>query len=151
MLNSILAAVTQRGFLNERQIREFARDRFLKDLREFYKSETGTERQLSLDDFRATRIYAAEKRQLWLVVGGTRVFCFLDDRRREVPQYQWEMPIDDAVQMKVETDWSEEAGAIQFGNRTDYVWYSKDLFFNEPVTATISRFLLSNRRDVEAR
>lgn len=136
-----LAAVTQRPFWSEDQIRKLVRDSNAKH-QKLYQGTSGVGQVTSLTDLRAIRIFTSGKQQTWLVADSTTVYCVLDDRRREEPRTQWQTTLENVLPIVADENRSERTGLLRFGGRRKTWLYSKELFLNERPGDAIRRFLL---------
>lgn len=143
-VDGILAAVSQRAFWTETQIREFVRDYYEKKVGALYRSTDTTKSEIPINDLRAMRIFVTDQQQTWLVADSGMANCVLDDRRREEPRLQWRTRLENVLPVQADENWSTTAGALRFGDRPREWLYSKELFPGEPVVAAITRFLTGN-------
>jgi len=144
MLNSILAAVTQRPFWGERRIREFVRDRREARIRALYGGASDATTQRPLSDLRAMLLFFSERQQTWLVADRMMAYCVQDDRKWEEPQFELMVGVESMIPVEVKEDWSEHDGVVLFGNRARMWLYSKELFLNDPPKQAIERFFSSS-------
>lgn len=141
VVDGILAAVSQRAFRTETQIREFVRDSNEKVMEAWYGGTDKSKSAIRLDALRAMRIFATDQQQTWLVADSSMAYCVLDDRRREEPRNQWRTKKENVLPITVDDNRSTRTGVLHFGNRTKGWLYSKELFRDEPVAEALSRFL----------
>jgi hypothetical protein len=136
----LLAALSQRAFWTEAQIKELVTDKYSKSLR-LYKNTDYPGQATQPGNLRAIRILATEEQQTWLVTDSHLVFCVLDDRSWEEPQVRWMKSLAEVIPVHSDENWSDEAGALQFGKLTKKWLYSKYLFENRSVADAVAAFL----------
>jgi hypothetical protein len=140
-MSGILAAVSQRPFLNEAQIKEFVRSKWADRVASLYSRSAGVETAVRPDNMRAKLILNTEKERTWLVVDPLRVDWVLDDRRWEKPQLRLTKKLNDALPVKAGKDYSEDIGVLTFGDMTQKWGFSKELFAPETAEEVVSQFL----------
>jgi hypothetical protein len=145
VVDGILAAVSQRAFRTETQIREFVRDDIERKVETLYGQIDKAKSAIRLNDLRAMRIFATDQQQTWIVADSRMAYCVLDDRRREEPRIQWRTKLENVVPVKAGESWPTATGVVHFGNRPKEWLYSKELFSDEPADVTINRFLSGNK------
>ena len=91
----------------------------------------------------ALLLFQTSRQQTWLVTTSQRLYCVLDDKRKNEPELRWVMNKDelvtgDALKVALEThDHSENSGLVDIGpNHKDW-FFTKSLFADEPVEAKI--------------
>jgi hypothetical protein len=144
-VSGILAAVSQRDFWSEGQIKEFAQQSSEKRKQAWYGQTAGADSGIGPNDLRAMLIFVAEKQQTWLVADSLTAYCVLDDRSREEPRILWTKRLVDTLPVQTaeiqDRNWSAKAGVLRFGNHSKDWMYSKNLFAYEDVQEAVKRFL----------
>jgi hypothetical protein len=153
VVDGILAAVSQRAFWTETQIREFVRDDNDRKMEKRRLPADKSRLDIRLNDLRALRIFVTDQQQTWLVADSSGVYCVLDDRRLEKPGIRWRNKLETvlpvtpyALPSPADEKWSATVGALHFGNWMKELFYSKDLFPGEAADVVITRFLLGRDR-----
>jgi hypothetical protein len=141
IITSILAAVSQRDFWSEEQIKSLVRENRPKTLQSLYGRAPPDMPANRADDLRAMQIFATDTQCTWLIADRWMAYCVLDDRGREEPRIQWRLGLEHIGPVQVDETWSETSGVLHFGDRPKGWLYSKDLFAHEPVQLAISRVL----------
>jgi hypothetical protein len=141
ILDSVLAAVTQRAFFSEQQIRELTGSHYATMAHALYGKHANQKASTQPDELRALKIFRTDTQQTWLVVNQMVAFHVLDDRKWEEPRVRIGGPLKDMLPVTAKENWSEGSGALYFGHRTQAWLYSKDLFQTEPVVDVVTRFL----------
>jgi hypothetical protein len=141
VVDRILAVVSQRAFWTEVQIRELVRDDNEKKMEAFYGHTDKTKSATRLNNLRAMRIFATDEQQTWLVADCRMAYSVLDDRRLEEPRIKWRFKLDSVLPVHADENWSTTAGVLGFGNRTQKLLYTKEMFTNEPAAVVINHFL----------
>jgi hypothetical protein len=147
VVDGILAAVSQRAFWTETQIREFVRDDNEKKAK-IWGAPDKSQSDIRLNNLRALRIFVTDQQQTWLVTDSRDVYCVLDDRGLECPGIRWRKKLETVLPVTpyslpppANEKWSATVGALHFGNWMKELFYSKDLFQGEAADVVITRFL----------
>jgi hypothetical protein len=144
-VSGILAAVSQRDFWSEGQIKEFVRQSSEKRMQALYGHTADANAGIGPNDLRAMLIFVAEKQQTWLVAGSLTAYCVLDDRSREEPRILWTKRLVDTLPVQTaeiqDRNRSAKAGVLRFGSNSKDWMYSKNLFAYEDVQEAVTRFL----------
>lgn len=78
--------------------------------------------------------FRTSRQQTWLVATGERLYCILDDVRKQEPHINWSIPrneivANDEVTLEVEASVSRKGSTVlAFGPRHQRWLYSKELF-----------------------
>jgi hypothetical protein len=143
-MSGILAAVSQREFLTEGQIKSFVKRSNESKRQALYEPTTDARPGAPPDNLRAMLIFITDKQQTWLVADSRTAYHVLDDRRREEPRI-WRARLVDALPVQAteikDENWSARAGDLYFGNNPRKWIYSKNLFAHEHVQEVVTRFL----------
>jgi len=156
-MGGFLAAVTQREFwsgkkirqfVSEPQVQKFVLDGNTKIKQAIYNKTPGEVASIPSSDIRAILIFTAEKQQTWLISDPNIVYCVIDQRHWEKPQLKWTekrenlIPVRADEVLHADEAFSERVGVLHLGDQSKgRLYYSKDLFLNEPPEAAIERFL----------
>lgn len=87
----------------------------------------------NLDQAKALKIFHTIKQKTWLVSTNERLYCILDDNRKEEPHVKWSIPKSDIIDsnkisIKIKTkDYSEKSGLVDIGPKEGWK-FSKKLF-----------------------
>jgi hypothetical protein len=144
-MSSFLAAVSQRPFLRDDQIRGFVRQKKSELYRALFSRPDGTESTIPLNDMRAMLTLITEKQQRWLLVDGFLAYLVLDDRQWESPQLQWHGKLESALPVNTDESASEDEGHLTFGNMPRKWRYSRKLFVPATAEEALTKFLSGNR------
>ena len=144
-VSGILAAVSQRDFWSQEQIKDFVRQSSEKRMQASYSRTVDPNEGIEPKDLRAMLIFVTEKQQTWLVASALTAYCVLDDRSREEPRILWTKRLADTLPVQIaevqDRNWAAKAGVLRFGNASKAWMYSKDLFAYEDVQHAVRRFL----------
>jgi hypothetical protein len=142
-MSGLLAAVSQRPFWNETQIKEFVQQKKA-EVRALFSGTENADSAVRSNNMRAKLILNTEKERTWLVADQGRVDWVLDDRRRETPRLRLTKQPKDALPVNAGEDYSEDVGTLTFGDMPQKWGYSKELFAPETAEEVVSQFLLSS-------
>jgi len=137
VLSEILAAVTQRPFLSERQIREVV----LAKRHAIGRDLLSGSAEIGLSDLRAMLVSIGDEKRTWLVADPHLAYLVLDDRNWEDPRIQFWAPPERMLPVHIVEGRSGQDGVLTFGGDTKLRRYSTELFLNDPPKASIERFL----------
>ncbi len=98
-----------------------------------------------LDQAAALLIFQTSKQQTWLVSTNKRLYCILDDTRKDEPQINWSIPKEDLDGKKISDeiyirDYSEDIGLVDIGPKKNWL-YSKKLFKKPDIKTSINQLL----------
>ena len=120
------------GFLGRRDfsIKEYIID-FVRNSKHFNSNSE------NLDRAKALLIFSTSKQQTWIVSTNERLYCILEDNRKDDPHINWSIPKKDLINnneisiiITTDEDYKEEIGLISFGKEHKNWLYSKKLFKN---------------------
>ncbi len=92
----------------------------------------------------ALLIFDTSKQKTWLVATEKRLYCVLDDLRKQQPHINWSMKKDDIIQnnnINIEIKIHEKSyssGLVDISGSHKNWLYSKRLFLDEPINAKIN-------------
>lgn len=100
----------------------------------------------NLKKAKALKIFQTLKQKTWLVSTNERMYCILDDNRKEVPHVKWSIPKSDIIDnnkisIKIKTrDYSEKSGLVDIGPREGWK-FSKKLFTKVNIKESIKNLI----------
>jgi len=110
-----------------------------------------------LDDSEALLIFQTSNQQTWLVSTKERLYCILDDIRKDKPNINWSVPkerltTEDKVNVEIKIrDKSERTGLLDIGPNHRNWFFSKDLFkgvdINNMIRGLISKTMLLKKEE----
>lgn len=89
-------------------------------------------------------IFSTSKQRTYLVATELRMYCVLDDNRKEAPHVNWSLPrdqvaADDAPILQVETrSKTDKTGLVDLGPKHKQWLYSKGLFGEESIEEKVA-------------
>jgi len=140
-MSGFLAALSQRPFLHEEQIKKFVRQKNTDRINSLYKRSIEAESTIRPGDLRAMLTFITEKRQRWLLIDEWAAYIVMDDRQWEKPQLQWRGKLEAALPVRADEAFSEDEGVLTFGDNQKKWLYSKKLFASRTAEDVISEFL----------
>lgn len=96
--------------------------------------------QESADAARTLLIFETSKQRTWLVATPLRVYCVLDDVRKERPRVQWSVSKADAAHVETRPK-TDQTGVVDVGKRNHWWLYSTRLFTEKPIEQHISELI----------
>lgn len=114
-------------------------------LSEYYDSNL--ENFISAD---ALLLFSTSRQKTWLVSTKYRLYCILDDIRRPEPVLAWVKDREQLFENKnfkpklQPKDQSNSVGTINIGPKEQEWYFSKPLFSNNDVVATLTKFVENN-------
>lgn len=103
--------------------------------------------QEKLAHAKALKIFQTSKQQTWLVSTNERLYCILDDNRKDDLHINWSIPkrvlvTGNEVSIKLETrDHSEKSGLVDIGSKHKNWLYSKKLFKDADIKTEIQKLI----------
>ena len=100
----------------------------------------------NLSQAEALKIFQSSKQRTWLVSTNERMYCILEDNRKEIPCVRWSIPKNNLiygnkVSIEIKTqNYSEKSGFIDIGQRHDWL-YSKKLFNKIDIDTSIQNLI----------
>lgn len=97
--------------------------------------------------------FQTSKQRTYLVATTKRLYCILDDARKDKPHINWSMPMNEVVDnnellFTLNTkEKSPKTGLIDIGPKHKNWLFSTSLFNKSTVTSTIEKFLLSSMKN----
>jgi hypothetical protein len=95
----------------------------------------------------ALLIFSTPYQHTWLVVTEKRLYCILDDLRKQEPHINWSMKSDDIIRdgkivlpINVRNK-SKDTGLVDFGRKHEDWLFSRKLFLSQPVDTMIKKIL----------
>lgn len=91
--------------------------------------------------------FSTSKQRTYLVATSERLYCILDDVRKEKPHINWSMPKSDVkgvdgLKLDITSrDKTAKIGLVDIGNKHRKWLYTKDLFPSKEIKASIQEFL----------
>lgn len=128
-----------RDFYSESQIRKF-----------IINSKNYRGEKENPEDADVLLIFETSNQKTWLVASGIRLYCILDDIRKEKPHINWsagknKLVVDNRVIISIKTrDKSKSTGLVDIGDEHKNWLYSKRFFVNFEVKESIEKLLLSS-------
>jgi hypothetical protein len=101
MMSGILAAVSQREFWSESQLKELVRKKNV-EARQHYDRTVYADPGSQPGDLRAMQVFASGRQQTWLLADAWKAYCVLDDRKWEEPRIQWRTKLTSAQPVHVD-------------------------------------------------
>lgn len=89
---------------------------------------------------RTLLIFETSKQRTWLVATRLRVYCVLDDVRKERPRVQWSVAKADAAHVETRPK-TDQTGVVDVGKRNHWWLYSTRLFTEKPIEQQISELI----------
>ncbi len=98
-----------------------------------------------LDQAATLLIFQTSKQQTWLISTNKRLYCILDDNRKDEPQINWSIPKEDIHGKKLSDEiyirnYSEDIGLVDIGPKKNWL-YSKKLFKKSDIKININQLL----------
>lgn len=100
----------------------------------------------NLSQAEALKIFQTSKQRTWLVSTNERMYCILDDNRKEIPHVKWSIPksnliYGDKVSIEIKRqNYSEKSGLVDIGQRRNWL-YSKKLFNKLTIEESIKNLI----------
>ncbi len=100
----------------------------------------------------ALLIFQTSKQQTWLVSTSERLYCILDDRRKDQPHINWHIPKQQLVtgqEVSIELaarDRSAQSGLVDIGRKHRNWLYTKQLFSRTSIEAQITEMIRTKMR-----
>jgi hypothetical protein len=85
----------------------------------------------NLSQVEALKFFQTSKQRTWLVSTNERMYCILDDNRKEIPHIRWSIPknnliYDNKVSIEIKTqNYSEKSGLIDIGQIHNWLYSQK--------------------------
>lgn len=101
----------------------------------------------SADNMNALLIFNTSKQHTWLIATSEKLYCVLDDVRRDSPKLQWIISKDKIIsngRMVINIsahDKNDRTGVINFGDEHSGWLYSKSLFTSITIEEAIERLI----------
>lgn len=95
---------------------------------------------------KALKIFQTTKQNTWLVSTNIRMYCILDDNRKDEPIVRWSYPKssilrDNNINIEINyQDYSEKSGLLSIGRKKDWL-YSKKLFKGSDIKKEIENLI----------
>ncbi len=111
-----------------------------------YKGENPEHTQLLI-------FFSTSKQRTYLVASQERLYCILDDARKDNPHVNWSMNKeevmgDDQITLEISTrDKTEKTGLVNFGPKHKNWLYTKSLFVNQDLKASIEHLIKSTMKN----
>lgn len=92
------------------------------------------------------KIFQTTKQNTWLVSTNIRMYCILDDNRKDEPIVRWSYPKssilrDNNIYIEINyQDYSEKSGLLSIGRKKDWL-YSKKLFKGSDIKKEIENLI----------
>lgn len=100
----------------------------------------------NLDQAKTLNFFHTSKQKAWLILTNERMYCVLDDNRKETPVVKWSIPksklIDDnkiSINIKIR-DHSEKSYMVDIGPITGWL-FSKKLFTDVDIKRSIEKLI----------
>lgn len=125
--------------------RKFWKEEKIRDI--VAKSKNFNQIDESVERSRSLLIFETSKQRTWLVSTSHRLYCVLDDIRKDRPKLQWSMSkteiapnsnYDESIKIKPET---EKTGLVDIGTKHKNWLYSTRLFTSSGLDSDISNLL----------
>ena len=103
----------------------------------------------NLKDADALLIFKTSNQQTWIVSTNERLYCILDDVRKDTPHINWSDPKEQHVSQNMVItkirvrDKSEKTGLVDIGANHRNWYFSKDLFRDEGIEKRIQGLIAS--------
>jgi len=100
----------------------------------------------NLNQAKALKIFQTSKQKTWLVSTNERMYCILDDNRKQEPHVKWSIPKsdiidDDKISINIKTrDYSEKSGLVDIGTKVGWK-FTKKLFTKVNVKRSIKNLI----------
>ena len=91
--------------------------------------------------------FSTSKQRTYLVVTNKRIYCILDDSRKDAPHINWSMSKNDVVDsngllFSIKTrDKSKSTGLVDISNKHKNWLFSKDLFLSTSIEVSMKAFI----------
>lgn len=91
----------------------------------------------------ALLFFQTSKQKTWLVSTNKRLYCILDDNRKNKPNINWSISKQNLLDSEINTrDYSEEMGLVDIGPEKNW-FYSKRLFIESDIKTSIIKEIFS--------
>ncbi len=94
----------------------------------------------------ALKIFLTSKQKIWLISTNKRMYCILDDNRKDEPKVKWSIPKsvmlsgnETSIEIK-SRDYSENSGLLSIGENKGWL-YSKKLFKGSDIKKEIENLI----------
>ena len=104
-------------------------------------------------DSEALVIFETSKQKTWLVITKERLYCILDDVRKQKLNISWSIRKnivieDNTVNLKIKTkDNTARTGFVDIGDQHKDWLYSKSLFKKQDISSEIEKFIIKKMID----
>ena len=95
----------------------------------------------SVDEARTLLIFETSKQRTWLVATAIRLYCVLDDVRKDKPRLQWSVLKGEAAHIETRSK-TDQTGLVDIGTRHRWWLYSKRLFDRKSIEQQISELIV---------
>lgn len=119
-----------------------------KDIKEFIVHSKNYNSELeSSTNSSAVIIFETSKQKTWLVSTSERLYCILDDTRKDKPNINWSAPknlliSNSQVMLKISSkDKTKTAGLVDIGENHKNWLYTKSLFRDEDIESKIKNLI----------
>ena len=120
-----------------------------KDIEKFIVNSKNYSGIDEIDNTDSLLIFETSKQRTWLVVSPKRLYCILDDIRKNESNINWSMKKDKLIQNNtvfleiITKDKSDKSGLIDFGPTHKNWLYSKKLFPKTGIVQTVKQFIVN--------
>lgn len=129
------------------------------DINAFFRSETEIKEWIKYsksydgEDPQSAELFmffSTSKQRTYLAATNKRLYCILDDSRKNSPHINWSMSKNDAVDnngllFSIKTkDKSKKTGLVDIGEKHKNWLFSKDLFLSTSIEASMEKFIVSS-------
>lgn len=96
------------------------------------------------------KFFSTSKQRTYLVATNKRLYCILDDKRKNTPHLNWsmkksEIKKDNELRINITTlDKTDKIGLVNIGEKHKRWLYSKNLFKTKGIEASIKDFLIES-------
>lgn len=98
----------------------------------------------------AFMFFSTSKQRTYLVTTKNRLYCILDDSRKDHPHINWSIPKDrvmgeDGLMFSIKAkDKSKKTGLVDIGEKHKNWLYSKELFSSSSIESSMEDFIISS-------
>lgn len=99
------------------------------------------------DSAKLLKIFSTSKQRTYLVATNLRLYCILDDVRKNSPHINWSMgrgdiKDDNRIKLNITSrDKTDKTGLVDIGEKHKRWLYTKELFLSKNIEASIEEFL----------